>query len=144
MSISTFSMQRHLSVSLLCSAMMLLGTGLAFATDPGSPELKLLYSFTGGIDGGQPMGAMVRDSSGDLYGTTEVGGRFNAGVVFKLSPQGKEVVLHHFTGGTDGGFPLAALIRDAGGNLYGTTSGGGTACLLGGNGCGVVFRISSS
>src|SRR5437667_7007256 len=85
----------------------------------------VLYTFTGGVDGGQPLAPLIRDSAGNLYGTTQSGGSFNFGVVFKVSPTGQQTVLHHFTGKADGGYPTAGLIQDAAGNLYGTTSGGG-------------------
>src|ERR1051326_1758797 len=92
----------------------------------------VLYSFTGGKDGANPVGGLVRDAAGNLYGTTEFGGRFAAcpfsggcGVVFGLSPQGKDKVLYAFTGGSDGAAPMAGLVRDAGGNFFGTASAGG-------------------
>ena len=109
----------------------------------------VLYRFTGGTDGGGP-NDLVRDAAGNLYGTTVYGGSFSGncalvggcGVVFKLSPQGRETVLHTFTGGKDGANPSAGVIRDAGGNLYGTASYGGifnSVCSA--FGCGVVFKL---
>jgi uncharacterized repeat protein (TIGR03803 family) len=75
-----------------------------------------------------------------------IDGDYSYGTVFKLSPDGKETVLHSFTGtGGDGATPVAPLIRDAAGNLYGTTEYGGLfggAC--GGNGCGIVFKVNSA
>jgi uncharacterized repeat protein (TIGR03803 family) len=60
--------------------------------------------------------------------------------VFVVNPTGKETVLHAFSGGTDGAFPYGGVVRDAAGNLYGTTSAGGnTGC--GGGGCGTVFKL---
>lgn len=90
----------------------------------------VLHSFNGpfGFDPGglEPMAGVVLDSSGNLYGTTQVGGVDGFGVVFKLSPASggtwKETVLHAFTE-SDGGQPIAPLVFDAAGNLYGTTSG---------------------
>jgi uncharacterized repeat protein (TIGR03803 family) len=64
-----------------------------------------LHSFTGGADGGQPEAGLIQDAAGNLYGTTEVGGAANFGVVFKLDTTGKETVLYSFTGGTDGAHP---------------------------------------
>jgi uncharacterized repeat protein (TIGR03803 family) len=62
------------------------------------------------------------------------------GIVFVVNRAGKKTVLHSFTGGTDGAFPYGGVLRDAAGNLYGTTSAGGnTAC--GGAGCGTVFKL---
>jgi uncharacterized repeat protein (TIGR03803 family) len=69
---------------------------------------------------------MAEDSNGNLYGTTNGGGASNRGVVFKLSPSGTETMLHSFTG-SDGANPLAGLIADSNGNLYG---GGGMSRSL--------------
>jgi uncharacterized repeat protein (TIGR03803 family) len=105
-------------------------------------EFKVLHTFTGGADGGNPFAPLVRDAAGNLYGTTWVRGAYGAGVVFKLipwrsEPSGYEFKVHHtFTGGADGGNPFAGLVPDAAGNLYGTTSGGGAY------GHGVVFRLA--
>jgi uncharacterized repeat protein (TIGR03803 family) len=102
----------------------------------------VLYNFTGGTDGGSPLAGLVLDPQGNLYGTTQTGGVYGKGVVFKLDPNGTETVLHAFTGGADGGSPVATLNRDSDGNLYGTAQDGGivnTACTLG---CGVVFKIA--
>jgi uncharacterized repeat protein (TIGR03803 family) len=82
-------------------------------------------------DGSLPVGELIIDSAGNLYGTTSGGGNsdFEAGTVFKLSPgQGggyTETVLHNFSGGDDGQSPYAGLIMDSAGNLYGTTYAGG-------------------
>jgi uncharacterized repeat protein (TIGR03803 family) len=101
--------------------------------------LKVLYRFTGGADGENPVAGVVRDAAGNLYGTTGcnycVSG---AGSVFKVDKHGRETTLHHFSGGNDGGFPDGGVIRDAEGNLYGTTFGGGAY------GFGSVFKIDSS
>ena len=106
-------------------------------------DFEMLYSFTAGADGADPVAGLVRDTAGNLYGTTVVGGTSNSGVVFKLSPTGTETVLYSFSGGADGGQPVAGLVRDAAGSLYGTTRGGGSsACSLGAGNCGVVFKVS--
>ncbi|HEX4157955.1 MAG TPA: choice-of-anchor tandem repeat GloVer-containing protein [Rhizomicrobium sp.] len=97
----------------------------------------VLYSFTGGSDGNSPQACPITDATGNFYGTTEEGGTYGYGVVYKLTPGGTETVLHSFTGGTDGGYPFANLVMDASGNLYGTTVEGG------GNGLGVVFEVST-
>jgi uncharacterized repeat protein (TIGR03803 family) len=86
----------------------------------------VLYSFTGGSDGSQPFAGLIADASGNLYGTTNGGGASGNGTVFKVTPSGTETVLYSFTGGSDGSNPRAGLIADASGNLYGTTSFGGT------------------
>jgi uncharacterized repeat protein (TIGR03803 family) len=75
----------------------------------------------GGVDGGTPEAPLIRDSAGNLYGTTYAGGAFNFGTVFKLDKTGNETVLHSFTGGTDGAYPQEALILSDS-NLYGTTN----------------------
>ncbi len=108
-------------------------------------EFKTLHTFTDGNDGGFPLASVIFDGSGALYGTTESGGVYGWGTVFKLTrlADGRwtEKVLHEFTGGEDGGYPTAELIFDQAGNLYGTTSGGGLA-HCGHAGCGVAFRLT--
>ncbi len=98
------------------------GQGVVFKITPAGEE-TVLYSFTGGSDGGEPWGRLLRDSQGNFYGTTYADGglQLSFGVVFKLTPSGIETVLHSFTGGADGGHPNGDLIADAQGNLYGTT-----------------------
>jgi uncharacterized repeat protein (TIGR03803 family) len=74
---------------------------------------------------------VVLDSAGNLYGTTPIGGAyFDQGTVYELSPNAggwTETIVHSFGNGTDGSRPTGGLIRDASGNLYGTTTGGGAA-----------------
>jgi len=107
---------------------------------------KVLHTFGGPGDGGIPYGGLVRDSAGNLYGTTQLGGSTancgnGCGVVFKVDKTGNETILYSFTGGADGWQPTAGLLRDAAGNLYGTTMLGGANC---GNGCGVVFKLDTA
>lgn len=110
---------------------------------------SVLYTFTDGADGGEPSGDLLRDSSGNLYGTTFAGGINNCpgytgcGVVFKLDTSGNETVLYTFGGGSDGGNPAAGLMADGAGNLYGTTQYGGTGCSQN-PGCGTVFKIAAN
>jgi uncharacterized repeat protein (TIGR03803 family) len=128
------------------------GCGVVFKLDPYRNE-TVLYNFTGGADGGYPFEGLIRDSTGNFYGTTFGGGNLSAnfgqgaGVVFKLDPSGHETVLYAFTGGADGNKPMGSLIRDSAGNLYGTTNegggGGAGACLYGG-GCGALFKVDPS
>src|ERR1700739_4478871 len=101
---------------------------LSLGTNPvDAQSYNLLYSFTGQTDGGQPVGGLIRDAEGNLYGTTCCGGSYGAGTVFKLDTAGKESVLYSFTGGSDGDQPYASLFRDGAGNLYGTTYWGGVS-----------------
>ncbi|HEY6251800.1 MAG TPA: choice-of-anchor tandem repeat GloVer-containing protein, partial [Candidatus Angelobacter sp.] len=103
------------------------GVGTVFKLDP-SGNLTVLHSFTGGDDGGNealegiPAAGLIMDAANNLYGTAFRGGAARLGNVFKLDPVGNETVLYSFTGGSDGSGPLAPLIMDAAGNLYGTAS----------------------
>jgi uncharacterized repeat protein (TIGR03803 family) len=125
------------------------GCGVVFELSPqpgGSWTESVLYVFcslANCADGEEPLaGPLVRDFSGNLYGTTYFGGIDDDGVVFKLDTAGKETVLHSFTGGADGADPWAGLTMDSAGNLYGVaTAGGDTACFPP-SGCGVVFKIT--
>jgi uncharacterized repeat protein (TIGR03803 family) len=109
--------------------------GVVFKLAPDG-TYSILHSFTGGLDGGAPLAGLLADGSGNFYGTTFEGGANDAGAVFKLAPDGTETVLYNFTGGTDGAHPVAALIADGAGNLYGTALGKGAY-----NG-GVAFRLA--
>jgi uncharacterized repeat protein (TIGR03803 family) len=101
-----------------------------------------LYAFTGGNDGGIPMVAPLVGAGDALYGTAYAGGSAGEGVVYKLTPPAKgttawtEHLLWTFSGGNDGSEPTGALIQDSAGNLYGTTTGGGTGVV------GTVFELS--
>ncbi len=125
--------------------------GVAFELSPnadGSWKEKVIHSFKQGGEGGSGPNGLTFDATGNLYGTTYVSGAFNSGTVFKLNsnPDGewKEKVLHQFTGGKDGGDPVAGmnLIFDATGNLYGTTTFDGNLKCDSPNGCGVVFKLA--
>jgi uncharacterized repeat protein (TIGR03803 family) len=108
--------------------------------------LTVVYDFAGGNDGAYPDSGVVVDAAGNLYGTTSYGGGsgcggMGCGVDYELSASGSnwtEKILYTFQGGSDGMMPLGGLIFDAAGNLYGTTSTGGT------NGGGTVFELSPS
>lgn len=103
-----------------------------------------LYSFIGGgADGVGPRGALVLDAAGNIYGATYSGGTPNAGTLFKVDPTGTETLVYSFTGGTDGAYPYGGVVRDAAGNLYGTTAGGGVSTNCSG-GCGTVFKVDPS
>jgi len=107
----------------------------------------VLYSFNG-TDGGYPQAGLIFDARGNLYGTTYGDGYYGPGTAFELSPNQDggwtETVLHTFGNGTDGAAPYAGLIFDAAGNLYGTTTAGGTynSCLYSANYCGTVFELT--
>jgi uncharacterized repeat protein (TIGR03803 family) len=123
------------------------GEGVVFELDADG-QYSVLYTFTGGADGGGPEAGVVRDSAGNLYGTTSYGGGTGCltgcGVVYKVSPSGKETVLHAFAGGADGESPEAGVILDAAGGLYGTTPWGGKGGAVGVlfSGAGVVYEIA--
>jgi uncharacterized repeat protein (TIGR03803 family) len=90
-------------------------------------------------DGSVPFSGVVAESSGNLFGTTSTGtGPYFGGTVYKVDINGRVTILHSFTGGTDGGFPNADVVRDAAGNLYGTTVYSGDPNCR----CGVVFKIT--
>jgi uncharacterized repeat protein (TIGR03803 family) len=109
--------------------------GTVFKLDPNGKE-TLLHTFHGRTDGAFSYGTMVLDAAGNLYGTTRLGGdpTCNCGTVFKVDPSEQFTVLYTFTGQ---GYvsPFAGLVQDAAGNLYGTTSGGGTSLE------GTVFKL---
>ncbi len=123
-------------LAVLSALLAILTAGSSVAAQTGT----VLYAFTGGSDGGQPFARLTADGAGNFYGTTAVGG-LGYGTVFELSPNGSggwtETVLHAFTGGADGAYPLGSpVIFDGQGNLYGTAVEGGA------NGFGVVFELS--
>jgi hypothetical protein len=107
-----------------------------------TPQESVLYSFTGGADGAYPLSELLITKSGALIGTTSEGGDLGrcvvpgraakgCGVVFELTPptagskEWKETVLYRFGGGADGAAPLAGVLMDKTGALYGVTSAGG-------------------
>jgi len=117
--------------------------GTVFEVTPQGVE-KALYGFTGKADGANPESSLVADSAGNLYGTTNLGGKYDQGTVFELvKPKAAagawtEEVLYSFGKGDDGADPVAGVTFDAAGNLYGTTSNGGA------NGYGTVFQLKPS
>ena len=93
------------------------------------PSGKIVYSFAGGVEGEYTDTELVRDSAGNLYGTSVQGGAYASGTVFQVTPAGIHTVLYSFTGGADGGEPYKGVTLDAEGNLYGTAvTGGGGSC----------------
>ncbi len=111
------------------------GAGDVYKLDAAG-NYMLLHSFTSGADGGHPDAGVVLDAQGNLYGTTYNGGASGMGVVYKLDPSGAETVLYAFKGGADGGNPYGPVTFDAAGNIYGTTTAGGTS------GVGVIFKLT--
>lgn len=87
---------------------------------------KVLHSFAGGADGANPYGGLALDARGNLYGSTQKDGPNGSGTVFALAPSDKETVILGFGYAPSGAFPPPALVFDSNGNLYGTTSDGGT------------------
>jgi uncharacterized repeat protein (TIGR03803 family) len=128
----------------------LAGDGVVFKIAPDGTE-SVLYAFKGPAkgDGANPYGNLITDNAGNLYGTTLSGGigcgPEGCGTVFKIAKDGTETVLHAFAGGaSDGSAPYDGLMLDKAGNLYGTTSEGGSnsACNVGTPGCGTVFKLT--
>ncbi len=98
--------------------------------------LTTVASLSAGTDGFFPWANLVKGSDGDFYGTTQEGGPYNGGTVFKISSAGALTTLRPFTGATDGGRPSAGLVQGTDGDFYGTTTAGGS------NGLGTVFKIT--
>ncbi|MGD0129760.1 MAG: choice-of-anchor tandem repeat GloVer-containing protein [Terriglobia bacterium] len=125
-----------------------LGCGTVFKLDR-TGKFTVLHTFNG-ADGAVPDGWLVQDNAGNLYGMTGNGGDLSGcsglgcGVVFKVDKTGKGTVLYRFRGGADGAETFAGVVRDAAGNLYGTTAYGGdfSGSLCAGTGCGVAFKLN--
>lgn len=116
---------------------------LGFSALAQAQTFTTLYAFTGGSDGGLPYAALIQDQGGNLYGTASYGGYpgcggYDCGVVFKVDTAGSETVLHKFSGQPDGAGPVAPLLQDSKGNLYGSAFRGGRQHD------GVVFRIDAA
>jgi len=118
------------------------GNGVVFQLTPttvGEWDFRTLYSFHGQPDGSFPYGALLRASSGKIYGTTYYGGRNGIGSVYELSPRSvgewNERIIYSFQTGSDGNSPISNLVSDAAGNFYGTTSEGGL-------GSGTIFKLA--
>jgi uncharacterized repeat protein (TIGR03803 family) len=124
---------------------LLLFLTFVFSCQVQAQTLQVLYAFKGGRDGGNPLGGLIQDSSGNLFGTTRIGGLKDCarseycGTVFELDSSGKETVVYSFKGlkhGADGAHPQDALLMESSGSIYGTTYGGGYSR-------GTVFRLDS-
>jgi len=106
----------------------------------GTWTLTPLYAFKDQPDGALPYGGLIFDKAGNLYGTTYYAGIHDWGTVYKLTHANgtwKETNLYSFKGNSDGGAPISTLVSDSAGNLYGTTSVGGTNCD-----CGEIFKLT--
>jgi len=133
------------------------GSGTVFKLRPPASACKtalcswsetLLYSFTGGQDGGSPYSEVLFDQTGNLYGTTYAGGDHHGGTVYELTPSNgwAETVIYNFGDSQDGEGPYGGMVFDASGNLYATASAGGyTGCNFGSySGCGTVIQLKPS
>jgi hypothetical protein len=155
------------SSSSACKSAGLSGCGLIYQLAPPTGGFtwtrSTLYTFTGGTDGIGPVGGLIADSTGALYGVTANGGctptltyPVGCGIVFKLTPPGAgktnwtETVLYRFQGGSaDGAYPMAPLAMDSAGDLYGATEYGGAenCTTLSGTPdgrCGTVFKLTNN
>ena len=131
------------TVSVVLTAMTMLSVGASAAI-----RGKILYSFSGQNDGGDPAAQLLIDRTGNVYGTTVVGGTFGFGTVFELKRMSggtfQEIVLHNFESSPDGKNPYGGLAADSAGNLYGVTAAGGDGTVCSGDGCGTVFKLARS
>jgi uncharacterized repeat protein (TIGR03803 family) len=113
-----------------------------------SGKLTTLYNFCAEIDcpdGVAPLGGLVQGTNGNLFGTTEAGGKNFRGTVFEITPTGNLTTIYNFCSKkkcADGEYPYAGLIQGSDGELYGTTTGGGDFSCSPPNGCGTVFSLT--
>jgi uncharacterized repeat protein (TIGR03803 family) len=107
--------------------------GTVYSFDPVTHAIVVLHSFGSNEDGIRPYAPLIQANDGNFYGTTYMGGKFNGGIVFKVSPTGEYATLHSFPNGAT---PLGALVQGRDGFLYGSTSAGGAF------GLGTIFRMS--
>jgi len=140
----------------VCSHDGFASCGTVFELSPksaGGWTETIIYKFpSGDSEGYVPNPGLIFDQAGNLYGMTSLGGAGTCegaggcGVAFELSPSAGgswiEMLLYSFQGGSDGDTPLAGLISDQTGNLYGTTSSGGTCAFDPIDGCGTAFKLS--
>jgi hypothetical protein len=131
--------------------------GVVYELTPvsGGWQETILYTFTGGSDGGSPTSTPLLDAAGNIYGAAAAGGTVSqvcgvgCGVIYKLSPTSggawEESVLYAFSGKTDGAGPGGNLVFDKAGNLYGSDAGGGNLSSVScqnTSGCGVIFKLT--
>ena len=129
----------RIGIGLLFFALTLICTDNAWAQ-----AFTVIHNFTGGNDGSVPMAGLSLDNAGNLYGTASSGGT-GLGTVFRLSNRGGSWVLtplYNFSGGENGGRPMARVIIGPNGSLYGTTSQARAMGGCSGDGsCGTVFNL---
>jgi uncharacterized repeat protein (TIGR03803 family) len=135
----------------LSFSLMSVVTGCGYGENWGWPSYGLPPFEYSAADGSGPSG-VIQDSDGNFYGTTSIGGQFNQGTVFRISPDGTETVVYSFAGGpSDGAQPNGGLIQGSNGNFYGTTSNGGIGVCpraepvsgnTGESACGTVFTVT--
>ena len=114
---------RFHTAALGCASLLLSLGFSACGTD--LAQFTTLVSFEGAGNGAFPSSALVQGADGNLYGTTAAGGRYGAGTIFRLTPQGAVQTLYSFSGKSDGGSPVAGLIKGPDGSLFGTTEASG-------------------
>jgi uncharacterized repeat protein (TIGR03803 family) len=124
----------------LLLALLLIGVRAFAATG------QTVHTFANLANGATPFSGLIGDAAGNLYGTTWAGGTHGYGAVFKLSPNSSggytETIIYSFAGVPDGANPSANLTFDSAGNLYGTTSAGGSTVNFCNGGCGTVFKLT--
>lgn len=131
---------------LAIALLLVLATSAQFAQAQ-TYKFKVLHTFHG-KDGAFPFGQLARDAQGNFYSTTGEGGihtcvDVGCGTVFKMAKTGKLIWSYSFDG-KNGFDPVAGVLRDAAGNLYGTTEYGGTVPTSSNFGDGVVFKLDPS
>lgn len=112
--------------------------GTVYEVDHGTGAFTLLHSFGVPPDGAEPNGRVLLGADDSLYGTTQAGGQFGPGTIFKIDVNGMETTLYSFSGGADGANPTGDLAQDIQGNLYSTTYQGGNA------NAGTVFKFDQN
>lgn len=129
----------QLKTAIISAAASILLVSLIATRPAHAQTYTILHNFTGAPDDAtEPNGDLVQDAEGNLYGTSWRGGTHDLGVVFKLDTGGTVIILHNFTGAADGSHPEGGLFQDPTGNLYGTTTAGGS------NGLGTVFELDTN
>ena len=113
---------RAASIALMLAVVLVSGVAATQSAQAQAYKETVLHSFTGSPDGASPWAGLIRDKACKFYGTTHDGGGPGQGTVFKLTANGKETVLYSFRAYPDAAHPEAVLLRDAAGNLFGTTT----------------------